>query len=539
MNISPSSKNRELAFGFTAALALFLTAALVPTGPVGAPVVVGPHQRIQDLVERSPEGTSFLIQAGVHRLESVVPKNGDSFIGEPGAILNGAVVIKAFERQGNYWTAPCSNLKVEGPGKCQPQYPACTLPEDLFVDDEPLRRVASLADLAPRTWYLDYAAGKLYMPDDPTGHTVELGVVPHAFYGSATAVTIRGLVIEKCANPAQSGAIHALTDPGPLSHNWLVEGNEVRLNHGAGIRVGHGTHVAGNRIHHNGQIGVEGSGANILVEDNEIAYNNYAGYDYGWEAGGTKFSFTRNLVVRTNYVHHNQGPGLWTDGDNDSVLYERNHTAANLMAGIDHEISFDAIIRDNVIENDGFNPQGASLWWGAGIHILASSHVEVYGNTLRNCMNGIAAVQTQRGSSLRTGRAYLVQHIDVHDNTVVQSSGTVAGIVKDAHFDDAVFKSWGNRFRGNTYVLGPTKGESYQWMNSPRTREEWQGFGNDPDGKWPALARPAPADYVDQSTLPVEMSAGSLWLSLLPASILLPARVSTMLQTWGINLLAR
>ncbi|MGA3167953.1 MAG: right-handed parallel beta-helix repeat-containing protein [Terriglobia bacterium] len=531
MNTFPNRKNRELAFGFTAVVLLLLSPALFPARPGRTPVVVGPHQRIQDLVERSREGTSFLIQAGVHRLESVVPKNGDSFVGEPGAILNGAVVIKAFERQGNYWTAPCSIPKVEGPGKCQPQFPACRFPEDLFVDDEPLRRVASLADLAPRTWYLDYAAGRLHLSEDPTGHTVELSVTPHAFYGSATDVTIRGLVIEKYANPAQSGAIHALTDPGPLSHNWLVEGNEIRLNHGAGIRVGHGTHVVENRIHHNGQIGVEGSGANILVEDNEIAYNNYAGYDYGWEAGGTKFTFTHKLVVRNNDVHHNQGPGLWTDGDNDSVLYERNHTAANLVAGIEHEISFAAVIRDNVIENDGFNPHGASLWWGAGIHILASSHVEVYGNTLRNCMNGIAAVQAERGSSRSTGRPYLVQDIDVHDNTVVQSSGTAAGIVKDAHFDDAVFKSWGNRFRGNTYVLGATKGEFYQWMNTPRTREEWQAFGNDPDGKWPALTRSSPADYVDQATLPAEKPAASLCLSLLPASILLPARVSTMLQT--------
>jgi hypothetical protein len=399
------------------------------------------------------------------------------------------------------------------------------------VDNEPLRRVRSLADLEPRTWYLDYAASRLFMPDDPTGHTVELGVTPHAFYGSATAVTIRGLVIEKFANPAQSGAIHALTDPGPLSHNWRVEGNEIRLNHGAGIRVGHGTHVVGNRIHHNGQIGVEGSGDNIVVEDNEIAYNNYAGYDYGWEAGGTKFTFTRNLVVRANYVHHNQGPGLWTDTDNDAVLCERNHTAANLIAGIDHEISFGAIIRDNVVENDGFNPQGASLWWGAGIHISASSHVEVYGNTLRNCMNGIAAVQAQRGSSQRTGRPYLVQHIDVHDNTIVQSSGTAAGIVKHAHFDDAVFKSWGNRFRGNTYVLAATQGEFYQWMNAPRSREEWQAFGNDPDGQWPAPARLSPADDVDLSTLPAEKRASSLWLLLLRASILFPARVSTPLQT--------
>ena len=476
--------------------------ALVPTRPASTTTSVGLSQRVQDLVERMPAGTTFLIQAGVHRLESVVPKNGDSFIGEPGAILSGAILINSFRRQGKYWTAKCSILRIEGPGKCQPQYPACTLPEDLFVDEFPLLRVPNLADVAGHAWYLDYAAGTLYISDDPTGRTVELSVARHAFYGSATDVTIRGLVIEKYANPAQSGAIHALTDPGPLSRDWVVEKNEVRLNHGAGIRLGHGTQVLQNRIHHNGQIGAVGSGNNIVVEGNEIAYNNYAGYDYSWEAGGTKFAYTRKLVVRTNYVHNNQGPGLWTDGDNDFVLYEQNHTAANLVAGIEHEISFDAVIRDNVIENDGFNPHGASIWWGAGIHIDASSNVQVYGNTVKNCMNGIAAVQGNRGSSHKTGRPYLVQRLDAHDNTIVQTSGTAAGIAKDEHFDDSVFKSWGNRYEGNSYELADVDGKYYQWMNAPRTREEWQGFGNDIRGRWLTRVPAFPPVLIKKEVLP-------------------------------------
>ena len=446
-------------------------------------VSVDSDESIQGAVDQNPEGTTFLIKPGAHHLQSVNPKNGDSFIGEPGAILSGAIVIKSFRRQGKYWTAQRSIPQVEGRGKCQPKYPACTLPEDLFVDNAPLLRVPSLADVARHAWYLDYAAGTLYISDDPTGHIVELSLTRHAFYGSATDVTIRGLVVEKYANLAQSGAIHALTDPGPLSRNWVVEKNEIRLNHGAGIRLGNRMRVTENRVHHNGQIGVEGDGGNIIIEGNEIAYNNYAGYDYGWEAGGTKFVFTDSLVVRDNYVHHNEGPGLWTDGDNVNVLYERNHTAANKAAGIKHEVSFDAVIRDNVIENDGFNPHGASIWWGAGIQIEASSNVQVYRNTVRDCMNGIAAVQGNRGSSQRSGRPYLVQRLDAHDNTIVQTSGTAAGIVKDDHFDDSVFKSWGNRYEGNSYELAAVDGKYFQWMNAPHTREEWQGFGNDIRGR--------------------------------------------------------
>ena len=37
------------------------------------------------------------------------------------------------------------------------------------------------------------------------------------------------------------------------------------------------------------------------------------------------------------------------------TLYEGNHTSGNKAAGIVHEISFDAIIRYNTVENDGFS----------------------------------------------------------------------------------------------------------------------------------------------------------------------------------------
>lgn len=76
--------------------------------------------------------------------------------------------------------------------------------------------------------HYDSDSQTIFMADNPIGHKVEFSEVPHAFSGSASSVTIRGLIIEKYATPAQSGAIHALSDPGPLSHDWLVEENEVR-----------------------------------------------------------------------------------------------------------------------------------------------------------------------------------------------------------------------------------------------------------------------------------------------------------------------
>ena len=85
----------------------------------------------------------------------------------------------------------------------------------------------------------------------------------------------------------------------------------------------------------------------------EIAFNNYAGYKADWEAGGTKFWATTGLVVRNSCVHHNAGPGLWTDYDNIDTLYEGNIVFSNANDGIKHEISYDAIIRDNIVAGNG------------------------------------------------------------------------------------------------------------------------------------------------------------------------------------------
>ena len=91
----------------------------------------------------------------------------------------------------------------------------------------------------------------------------------------------------------------------------------MRYNKYAGIKLGHKMKVLNNYVHHNGQIGISGFGDSVLVENNEIAFNNYQkNFAFGTVLGGVKFVNTRWLVVRRNYVHDNEGNGLWTDIDN-------------------------------------------------------------------------------------------------------------------------------------------------------------------------------------------------------------------------------
>jgi hypothetical protein len=355
----------------------------------------------------------------------------------------------------------------------------------LFFNSVALQRVETLADVSAGKWYFNYSAGQVYFVDNPTGKTVEISVTTHAFSGSASNVTIKGLTIEKYAVPAQDGPISG--------GGWTIESNEIRLNHGGGIHLNSNQVIESNYIHNNGQEGLTGSGANVLVQNNEIAFNNTLGFDFSWEAGGTKFSNMTNLVVQGNYVHDNKGPGFSLDGQTYNWTIQGNRTSGNYVAGILDEISYDGIARYNVIENDASYPGNTTptMWWSCGIRIDASPNAQVYGNTLIDNDNGICAISNSRGSGTRG--PFEVQNLSVHDNVIVQSFGSASGAVANSGVYLDVFTTWNNHWTSNTYKLANSL--AYTWNGAILDSAQWQSFGQDTAGTWVS-----PTDSASPST---------------------------------------
>jgi len=441
------------------------------------PIRVGTDDDFEALVETAPEGTSFVIEPGVHRLVEIRPKDGMSFLGRPGSVMSGAIEVRDWAPSDDgFWQLDGISMTALEHGDCIEGYEGCRLTQDLFMDDVMLWQVTDEADLGPGRWY--WEGDRIVVADDPTSRRVELSTATYAFMGDAHNVTIRGLVVEKYAVPAQFGAIQsAVPGDGPVGRGWLVEDSEVRLNHGAGIRTGEATVLRNVFIHHNGQLGIAGSGGTGgVVEQCEIASNNIAGFNWGWEAGGAKFTETRGLVVRNNSVHDNGGPGLWTDINNYDTLYEGNTVVDNYAPGIFHEISYDAVIRNNTVTGNGF---GSEAWlWGSGILIAASSDVEVYGNTVRGNADGIGGIQQDREDGPEG--AHLLSNLFVHDNSISVQDGHI-GIVEDFG-DDGVFTERGNRFESNTYV--DVRGRRYVWDGRTLDADGWMDAGQDLDGGW-------------------------------------------------------
>jgi hypothetical protein len=74
------------------ALAIIATTIIGGThrSAMAATVTLSPGANIQNAVNSNPAGTSFLLNPGVYHSTLTMTKNGDSFIGQPGAVMDGA-----------------------------------------------------------------------------------------------------------------------------------------------------------------------------------------------------------------------------------------------------------------------------------------------------------------------------------------------------------------------------------------------------------------------------------------------------------------
>jgi Right handed beta helix region len=461
------------------------------TGPVG-PIARSCHgvaitaaDNVQQAIGAHPAGTTFCLAAGTYRLASpLVPKLGDALIGHRGAVLNGSKVLTGWRKSGKlWWTRGFLPPAPSTHGECLPAAPLCTHTQDVFFDKRRLTPVGSLSAVTPGTAYADYSNGNIIIGSDPRSHLVEQTVAPGLIQATVNDVTVANLVIEEAANEAQVGAIDSRTvGSGPNGFGWRILHNNVLLNHGTGIGFAGASVVAGNFIHDQGQLGFGAHGTGSVVTNNEISFNGGAGYMPGWEAGGSKSWETSHETLTHNYVHDNIGPGLWDDGGNIDTTYEYNLIVDNWGAGIQHEISYDATIENNVISGNGFRlHQGWA--WDAGIQIQSSGGtrlIDIARNVVVGNYNGITLIDNgNRADNWPTPHGpHILQNVWVHNNTIAVFAGQTTGAVQDQQ-DPAVFTTSHLRFDANTYYVSSLTSPHFAWANSDVDWSRWRRYGND------------------------------------------------------------
>jgi parallel beta-helix repeat protein len=296
-------------------------------------------------------------------------------------------------------------------------------------------------------------------------------------FGGATGnrgITIRGFTIQNFANIVSDPAKDAAIKTG---WNWLVENNEVRYNKGLGIRTSNATTLRGNNVHHNGKLGIGAAFVDGgLWENNQIAYNNTN--KYVGDSGGTKVVKSSNMTFRSNYVHHNNGNGLWTDTDVIHVIFENNTVEYNSGVGIFMELSYDGVIRNNTVRYNAEIARDKSVAFGSNIHLAVSQNVEIYGNTVEADTNGIGMWDTDRGAG--PYGPYRVRNVYVHDNVVKMKGTAKSGL--HGYSVDAYTVEANNRFQTNTYLVTNLSGSFWMWQAAARNWSAWRGMGQDVSG---------------------------------------------------------
>jgi parallel beta-helix repeat protein len=219
-----------------------------------------------------------------------------------------------------------------------------------------------------------------------------------------------------------------------------------------------------------------------VIEANEIYENNYLQAPEQpilSEASGMKIGATANIVIRSNYVHHNLAKGIWVDHSLPTTVIEYNTVTDNSLEGIKFESSYTAKIRYNTADRNGsYNASGT--WLGrAGIQVNNSPDVEIYNNTVRDNVNGISAMQSVNSVIGLLG-PLRIANLYVHDNVIRMSIGRTG--VGQSTGETQVYTTWNNRFEHNTYYLGPNA-TYFAWNDNYNVDQNlWRGYGLDMTG---------------------------------------------------------
>ena len=287
-----------------------------------------------------------------------------------------------------------------------------------------------------------------------------------------------------------------------------------------------------NCLKDNGQYGFTGfagantgEGTNALLDHNEIAGNNTDDWDALREGcgctGGGKFWENEDVVVSNNYVHDNHGVGLWADFNNRGFLIENNWIEDNDAHGIEYEISYNFLIRNNVLIGNAV-VMGKTRFGGVGdtfptaaIYISESggdaragdtyTTSEIYGNYFQDNWDGIAlwenadrycrpGVNDTAAScpffDKKFGARNRTQNVRIHGNEFRFTKASV-GCTNTLCGRNSLFSNWGvtprypsvviqraitfkqnNRWHNNRYY-GDWHFQPYD-MGTDKTFVEWQ-----------------------------------------------------------------
>ena len=410
-----------------------------------------PYKTFKFALSKLSNGGTVVAKSGIYREPHFsIDKTNITLQAAPHAEvwLKGSDVVSGsvWTKEGNLWktkgryTNFChvctvnSNPAEEG---------TAAFPEQVFINDKPLKQVASKAEVSAGKFYAedqtpttrtfnsdtgkyDYHPGveddiTYYVGSDPTAGVTEISQRSRAFTAAGAGFNMKGINVAQYA-PVQAWGF---TDTSGVSQAFVVSKNAVIQDSifAQSSAIGLHTGEADNLVVKNTKFldnGANGAGANRTHKaayiGNTFSGSNAAGFKVN-KCGAfctiseikvthTKdFTFRNNIIDRSESGVEESDPnnmikvspiGFWCDeGCIDAKLVGNFFT--NNGTAIFHEVSGPAIIASNIIEGSG-----------TGIRISGSNDVKIYNNTISRTNRPIDLFEDSREGGCN---AYAVDNV--------------------------------------------------------------------------------------------------------------------------------
>ncbi len=337
------------------------------TAPAGA-VVVSTSENVNDLTEANPAGTTFWLSPGTHKLGNgpfaqVIPKDGNTYIGAPGAILDGGRRNR-YAFTGYATAVTLKNLTIQNFG------PVRTNNDEGVVNHDSAGR-----------WTL-------------TGNTIKDNA------GAGVMVGDHNVVRGNCLQNNGQYGFNAY-NPGKVA-GITIEGNEIagnntddweRLKVGCGCTGGGkfwevtGAVVRNNWVHDNHSAGLwaDTNNTGFVIEGNYISGN---------LAEGLVYETSYNAGIRGNaFVRNGLGKGPTNHGFPTPALYISESGSDPRAAGVFNQ-TFE--ISKNVFTD---NWAGVILWENADRFAGSAANTSTGSGTLVN--PSVANAKTCNATTIR------------------------------------------------------------------------------------------------------------------------------------------
>lgn len=440
-----------------------------------AGTAAAPLKTLTAAVAKAPVGATIVMATGSYHESIAMYKDGLTIKAADGAEvwLDGSRRVNDWTRSGSTWVADgwtaefdhSPTYTVGAPDSTRetwqfvnPARPMAAHPDQVWVDDAPLRQVGSRSQVGSGTFFVDYAADQLIIGSDPTGRTVRSSDLGKALSIRGANVSLDGVNVRRYAPSVPTMGAVTAERPGITFSNL-----EIRENATTGLRViSPGAQLRNVGLVNNGLLGMGGYRADGLdLRNLRVVGNNTEGFNPSPAAGGLKVTRTNGITIRSSAFERNAGNGLWFDESAFRMKVLDSTFMRNVGHGMSLEISGRATVADNVIAHNG----------GNGIKINDTDRVRVWNNTFVGNTRPINVVQDYRdvdlGGSYRDWALPLTlrnESIAIRNNIISEpASGSTCLVCVEDYSHRFSAEELKITARGNLYHLGD--GTRPRWVS--------------------------------------------------------------------------